>query len=218
MNQRRNDQRDKDPRVVTYAQFSALKPPLFHEAEEPLEVDAWLCAIKAKLDVLTLPCSEERKVKFAAMYLRGLAMLWWDHFKMMQQNGCEITWAKFKTAFNNHHIPKGMMERKLNELLTLRQGSDTVYQYAQKFNNLCQYGDYYVDTYAKKMDRFRRGLDLELYEKLNPIKTNSYHEIVDLAMSQEDAMKRVQNAKKRKVVFNSNNAHNRKFRMVQKAP
>jgi hypothetical protein len=152
------------------------------------------------------------------MYLCGLAMLWWDHFKMMQQNGCEITWAKFKTAFNNHHIPKGMMERKLNELLTLRQGSDTVYQYAQKFNNLCQYGDYYVDTYAKKMDRFRRGLDLELYEKLNPIKTNSYHEIVDLAMSQEDAMKRVQNAKKRKVVFNSNNAHNRKFRMVQKAP
>jgi hypothetical protein len=46
------------------------------------------------------------------------------------------------------------------------------------------------------MDRFRKGLDPELYEKLNPIKTNSYHEIVDLAISQEDAMKKVQNAKK----------------------
>jgi predicted GIY-YIG superfamily endonuclease len=32
----------------------------------------------------------------------------------------------------------------------------------------------------------------------------SYHETVDLAISQEDAMKRVQNAKKRKVAFNSN--------------
>jgi hypothetical protein len=81
-----------------------------------------------------------------------------------------------------------------------------VYQYAQKFNNLCQYGDYYVDTHAKKMDHFRRGLDPELYEKLNPIKTNNYHEIVDRAISQEDAMKKVQNAKKRKVVFNSNTA------------
>jgi hypothetical protein len=81
-----------------------------------------------------------------------------------------------------------------------------VYQYAQKFNNLCQYGDYYVDTHAKKMDHFRRGLDPELYEKLNPIKTNNYHEIVDLAISQEDAMKKVQNAKKRKAVFNSNTA------------
>jgi hypothetical protein len=68
------------------------------------------------------------------------------------------------------------------------------------------------------MDRFRRGLDPELYEKLNPIKTNSYHEIVDLAISQEDAIKRVQNAKKRKAAFNSNNAPNRKFRIVQKTP
>jgi hypothetical protein len=110
-----------------------------------------------------------------------------------------------------------MVERKLNELLNLRQGSDSVYHYAQKFNNLCQYGDYYVDTDAKKMDRFRRGLDPELYEKLNPIKTNSYHEIVDLAISQEDAMKRVQNAKKRKAAFNSNNAPKRKFRIVRKA-
>jgi hypothetical protein len=59
MNQRRNDQQDEDPQVSTYAQFSALKPPLFHKAEEPLEADAWLCAIEARLDVLTLPCSEE---------------------------------------------------------------------------------------------------------------------------------------------------------------
>jgi hypothetical protein len=58
-NQRRNDQQDEDPRVATYAQFSALKPPLFHKAEEPLEADAWLRAIEAKFDVLTLPCSEE---------------------------------------------------------------------------------------------------------------------------------------------------------------
>jgi hypothetical protein len=216
MNQRRNDQLEEDPRVATYAQFSALKPPLFHKAEEPLEADAWLRAIEAKLDVLTSPCSEERKVKFAAMYLRGPALLWWDHFKMMQPSGHEIMWAEFKTAFKNHHIPKGMVERKLNELLNLRQGSDSVYQYTQKFNNLCQYGDYYVDTDAKKMDRFRRGLDPELYQKLNPIKTNSYHEIVDLAISQEDAMKKVQNAKKRKAAFNSNNAPKRKFRIVRK--
>jgi UDP-glucose 4-epimerase len=64
------------------------------------------------------------------------------------------------------------------------------------------------------MDRFRRGLDPELYEKLNPIKTNSYHEIVDLAISHEDAMKKVQNVKKRKTVFNLNNAPKSKFHIV----
>jgi hypothetical protein len=91
MNQRRNDQLEEDPRVATYALFSALKPLLFHKAEEPLEADAWLRAIEAKLNVLISPFSEERKVKFAAMYLCGPALLWWDHFKMMQPNGHEIT-------------------------------------------------------------------------------------------------------------------------------
>ena len=91
-----------------------------------------------------------------------------------------------------------------------------MYQYAQKFNNLCQYGGYHVDTDEKKMDRFHHGLDPKLYEKLNPIKTNSYHEIVDLAISQEDVAKMTQNAKKRKAAFNSNNAHTRKFRLVKK--
>ena len=181
-----------------------------------MDADAWLRAVEAKLDVLTLPCSEERKASFASLQLRGPALIWWEHFKRMQPAGHAITWNEFKTAFKAHHIPKGMMDRKLNELLALKQGSDSVYQYAQKFNNLCQYGEYHVDSDEKKMDRFRRGLDPELYEKLNPIKTNTYHEIVDLAISQEDAMKRTQNAKKRKAAFNSNNAPNRKFRIVKK--
>jgi hypothetical protein len=32
MNQRRNDQLEEDPQVATYAQFSALKPPLFSQS------------------------------------------------------------------------------------------------------------------------------------------------------------------------------------------
>ena len=67
------------------------------------------------------------------------------------------------------------------------------------------------------MDRFRRGLDEELYERLNPTKTNTFHELVDLAISQEDAIKRTQKARKRKAVFTSNNAPNRKFHLVKKA-
>jgi hypothetical protein len=56
----------------------------------------------------------------------------------MQPVGHEITWTEFKRAFKDHHIPKGLMVRKMKELLALKQGDDTVYQYAQKFNSLCQ--------------------------------------------------------------------------------
>jgi hypothetical protein len=46
----------------------------------------------------------------------------------------------------------------LNEFLALTQGNRTVLQYAQAFNDLCQYAVYHADTDEKKMDRFRRGL------------------------------------------------------------
>jgi hypothetical protein len=46
------------------------------------------------------------------------------------------------------------MVRKMKELLALKQGDDTVYQYAQKFNSHCQYGEHHMDTDAKKDGTF----------------------------------------------------------------
>jgi hypothetical protein len=40
------------------------------------------------------------------------------------------------------------------------------------------------------MERFRDGLDGELYRQLNLIELNNFHELVNKAMSQEDAMKK----------------------------
>jgi hypothetical protein len=71
----------------------------------------------------------------------------------------------------------------MREVMNLKQGSDSVYQYAQKFNSLFQYGDYHVNTDKKKMERFREGLDGQLYERLNIIKIDSYPELENLAIS-----------------------------------
>jgi hypothetical protein len=87
--------------------------------------------------VFTLPYSEERKASFTALQLRGAALIWWENFKTMIPAGHQITWAEFKQAFKEHHILRGLMDRKMKELLTLKQGSDTVYEYAKKFNALC---------------------------------------------------------------------------------
>jgi hypothetical protein len=48
-----------------------------------------------------------------------------------------VEWGEFKAAFRGHHIPAGIMDRKLNEFLALTQGSHTMLQYAQAFNDLC---------------------------------------------------------------------------------
>jgi hypothetical protein len=71
-----------------------------------------------------------------------------------------VEWREFKAAFRGHHIPAGIMDRKLNEFLALTQGNRTVLQYAQAFNDLCQYAGYHADTDEKKRDRFRRSSTL----------------------------------------------------------
>jgi hypothetical protein len=160
-----------------------MNPPQFTEAEEPLDADAWIRAIEAMFTVFTLPCSKGRKAKFTALQLRGSALMWWEHYKSMQQPGYEIPWVEFKKAFRDHHIPKALTDRKMREVMALKQWSDIVYQYAQKFNNLCQYGGYHVDTDMKKMELFREGLNSELSGWLNLIQFDSYHMLVNKAIS-----------------------------------
>jgi hypothetical protein len=104
----------------------------------------------------------------------------------------------------------------MKELLALKEGDDTVYQYAQKFNNLFQNGEHHLDTDAKKMERFRDGLKSELYERLNLLEPNSYHELVNKAISQEDAMMKVQEEKKRQNDLASGDGLGKKFRFVKK--
>jgi hypothetical protein len=90
-----------------------MNPPQFTGTEEPLDVDAWIRAIEAMFAVFTLPCSEGRKAKFAALQLLGSALMWWEHYKSMQQPEYEITWEEFKKAFRDHHIPKELTDRKM---------------------------------------------------------------------------------------------------------
>jgi hypothetical protein len=73
-----------------------------------------------------------------------------------------------------------------------------------------------VDTGAKKMERFRDGLDCKLYERLNLIEPNDFHDLVNKAISQEDAMKKAQKDKKRQAGFASSGGTNKKFRFVKK--
>jgi hypothetical protein len=115
-----------------------------------------------------------------------VSRIWWDNYCAMQADGHVISWEEFRNAFRAHHIPEGLMERKLNEFLALTQGTRTVLQYAQAFNHLCQYAGYHADSDTKKQDRFHRGLSIKLKERLNLIKANTFSELVNMALTQED--------------------------------
>jgi hypothetical protein len=106
------------------------------------------------------------------------------------------------------------MDRKLNEFLALTKGNRTVLQYAQAFNDLCQYAGYHADTDEKKRDRFRRGLSTKLRDRLNTVRANSYNELVNMAISQEDCIIARQAEKKRKTPVAGPSAQPQRFRIV----
>ena len=136
----------------------------------------------------------------------------------MQPVGHVISWEEFWNAFRTHYIPEGLIERKLNEFLALTQGTHTILQYAQTFNHLCQYAGHHADTDAKKRDRFRRGLNTKLKERLNLVQPNTYNELVNMAITQEDCIAAHRAEKKRKAPTGPSSAQPPRYRLVQNTP
>jgi hypothetical protein len=208
------DHHQRPSAAATYQEFLSTQPPLFTRAEDPLDADVWIRVVESKFPLLTGNCSDAAKVRFATQQLCGPTRTWWDHFLAMQPDGHVVEWREFKAAFRGHHILAGIMDRKLNEFLTLTQGNRTVLQYAQAFNDLCQYAGYHADTDEKKRDRFRRGLSTKLRDCINTIRANSYNELVNMVISQEDCITARQAEKKRKTLVAGLSAPPQRFRIV----
>jgi hypothetical protein len=186
----------RHPAAATYQEFLSTQPPLFTRAEDPLDADVWLRVVESKFPLLHGVCSDVTKVRFATQQLRGPARTWWDHFLAMQPVDHEVEWSKF------------------NEFLALTQGNQTVLQYAKAFNDLCQYAGYHADTDEKKRDRFRRGLNTKLHDRVNTVRANSYNELVNMAISQEDCITARQAEKKRKTPVAGSSAQPQRFRII----
>jgi hypothetical protein len=67
---------------------------------------------------------------------------------------------------------------------------------------------------VKKRDRFKRGLSTKLRDRLNTVRANSYNELVNMAISQEDCITACQAEKKRKTHVAGSSAQPQRFRIV----
>src|SRR6185437_8770310 len=92
-------------------------------------------------------------------------------------------------------------------------------QYAQAFNNLSQYAGYHVDIDEKKQACFRQGLSSKLQDRLAMVKFDTFSELVNGAIIQEDAHLAHKAEKKRKApAAGSSSSTLQRFRLVQSGP
>ena len=78
------------------------------------------------------------------------------------------------------------MRMKHTEFMRLTQGTKSLTEYLHAFNNLSRYAPEFVNTDAKKIASFKRGLGSKLMKTLANNKCETYNEFVSDALTQEN--------------------------------
>ena len=114
----------------------------------------------------------------------------------MQPAGYQVPWVEFRAAFKAHHVPSSLIKIKLCEFLTLKQGTRTVWEYVQKFNELSRYAPGHVDTDGKRTECFLEGMTPKLWSRLGH-RFDNFNQLVDDAIAMEEDL-RLHHVEKRK--------------------
>ena len=167
---------DRPQQHTTLQQFLAISPPRFAEARDPLEADDWIAEIKKHFTANSVRPVDY--VSFASFQLQGAAGSWFSTYKA-NKGDAEISWEDFVTDFRASHIPSGLIERKRQEFLALRQGDRSVQEYNLAFVRLARYAPEEVSTEAKRIARFRGGLATDIKYALTLSTPRLFSEFVD---------------------------------------
>ena len=78
------------------------------------------------------------------------------------------------------------MATKHTEFMKLTQGNKILNEYRQAFNNLARYAPEFVDTDAKKIASFKRGLSPKLMKSMGNCKCVTFNEFISDTLTQEN--------------------------------
>jgi hypothetical protein len=144
--------------------------------------------------------TEVQKTLFTAQQLQGDASAWWANYTATHPADYQVPWAEFHDAFRAYYILAGVMRKKRQEFMDLKQGGRSVHDYSKQFNHLAQYAPDQVDTDEKKNDRFMIGLSTKLQEHMMLNTGGIFPEFVSNVMIVDDAIRAHKETKKSKVV------------------
>ncbi|XP_020523622.1 uncharacterized protein LOC110007368 [Amborella trichopoda] len=129
-----------------------------------------------------LQCTEEQKVRLGTFMLEGDVEHWWGSVKQSwERSGTKVNWDTFLEAFNEKYFPDSVKERKEVEFIELQQGKLTVEQYAAKFLELSRYAPHVINMEAQKVNKFERGLMLDIRGRIMAANLKTFSPLVDLA-------------------------------------
>jgi hypothetical protein len=112
--------------------------------------------------------------------------MWWCHFRTAYPENAPIAWYQFSTTFRGNYIPLGLMAMVVSEFMRLTQGTQSVTEYMHAFNILSRYAPNYVDTEAKKIASFKRGVSPKMIKSMGISSRTSFNNFVSDFLTQEN--------------------------------
>ena len=159
--------------------------PDFLSKLEPNAFEDWLTAIEDYFDWFTV--SEDRKVRYVRMKLKGHARAWWGSVEeqLRRKRRPPISnWEEMKERLKEKYLPIDYEQMMFEEMLQLRQGSLSVDQFTDRFHEL-SVRSRVVETEQQTLARYRTGLRSDLRKDMWIARLINVEEAYQLALRLE---------------------------------
>ncbi|XP_027169055.1 uncharacterized protein LOC113768775 [Coffea eugenioides] len=172
--------------------FQKFSPPKFLGGPDPDVAEKWL---EKTIDIFAaLHYSKERQVTFAVFQLEGATRSWWNVIRMKwDREQTPRTWVNFMRDFNAKYFPPLVQEKKEDEFIRLRQGTQSVAEYESQFTRLSKFVPELILTEQRRVRRFIQGLNVEIQKDLAVAQISTFSDAVEKALRVENARLQVRN-------------------------
>ncbi|KAA8530465.1 hypothetical protein F0562_005174 [Nyssa sinensis] len=167
---------------------SDVDVPDFYGKLEPNAFEDWLTAIEDYFDWFAV--SEDRKVRYVRMKLKGHARAWWGSVEEQlrrTRRPVVSNWEEMKERLKEKYLPIDYEQMMFEEMLQLRQGSLSVDQFTDRFHELTVRSKI-VETEQQTLARYRTGLRSELRREMWTARLINVDEAYQLALRIEKQM------------------------------
>ncbi|XP_043710223.1 uncharacterized protein LOC122659140 [Telopea speciosissima] len=166
--------------------FQKLKPRTFAGLSDDLLLPSkWVQQMEKIFDFLG--CTGEQRIACGGFQLEGDAEAWWKSTRPnLMALHPNLTWDQFKTAFYENYFPRNFREKKEAEFMSLVQGSKSVQEYQQKYEELHHFAPPYLRDDQGKASRFERGMRNTVGAIVLSYNLQRYTAVVQMAKSIED--------------------------------
>ena len=138
---------------LLYERFRRMKAPEFEGLADPIAADNWLLDIQVILEFMRL--SEQEKVLCASFALKKDARHWWTTVQM-RRNVMIMDWQDFVAEFRTMYYNQEVLANQHDEFTNLQQGSMTVMEVVQRFDQLARLCLELVRTETERVRRLMR--------------------------------------------------------------